>query len=197
MQNNSIYLRTGNFLLFILIGTLSLAFLFSGCAAKKELAAVQEERNQLEADLSECRQKNSSLQSRVNELEGMESQLNQMKNENQNLESQLNAAENRIDQLQQKEPDCPEEMTEGIVFKVQIGAFEKREIPEDLDTSVNLDIENRDGMKAIVVGQFRDYFQADALQNHLRDMGVSEAWIVPYRDGQRVELKDVLDTIEE
>jgi hypothetical protein len=29
----------------------------------------------------------------------------------------------------------------------------------------------------------------------MREMGVRDAWIVPYQDGQRVEIKDVLEGV--
>ena len=29
----------------------------------------------------------------------------------------------------------------------------------------------------------------------MREMGVKDAWIVPYKDGQRVEIKDVLEGV--
>jgi len=29
----------------------------------------------------------------------------------------------------------------------------------------------------------------------MRDMGVKDAWIVPYKDGMRVEIKDVLEGV--
>jgi hypothetical protein len=45
----------------------------------------------------------------------------------------------------------------------------------------------------ITIGIFRDYWEADTFKKYMRDMGVKEAWIVPYKDGVRVELKDVLD----
>jgi len=47
----------------------------------------------------------------------------------------------------------------------------------------------------INIGIFRNYWEADTFKKYLREMGVKDAWIVPYRDGIRVEIKDVLDLV--
>ena len=171
--------------------------LFSGCVGSKKYTEVQSERDQLQSDLSACQQKNSSLQSQLNEANREAEEISRLRNEVSGLENQLEVANQKIRDLNNQQPDCPEAMREGVYFKVQIGAFRERDVPENLDQSVNLGIEKKNGMQEIVVGQFRNYFKADSLQNQLRAMGVKDAWIVPYKDGQRVPLKEVLDTIKE
>ena len=34
---------------------------------------------------------------------------------------------------------------------------------------------------------------SDNFKKYLREMGVSDAWVVAYKDGNRVELKDALE----
>ena len=45
------------------------------------------------------------------------------------------------------------------------------------------------------LGIFRDYPEADNFKKYMREMGVSDAWIVSYNDGVRVPLKEVLDNV--
>ena len=180
---------------FLSLGVFVAGMIFTGCVSTKKFTEAQNQLDQVQADLTECRQKSSDMQSEINTLRNRVDEANQLETENRSLSSQLEAAKNEIDQLKQKEPECPEAMTEGVYFKVQIGAFKERDISQELDTSVNIDIEDKGGMQEVVVGQFRDYYEADALQNHLRAMGVSDAWIVPYRDGQRVALNEVLEEV--
>ena len=47
----------------------------------------------------------------------------------------------------------------------------------------------------LTIGVFRDYWEADTFKKYMREMGVKDAWIVPYQDGQRVEIKDVLEGV--
>ena len=175
-----------------------LAIMFTGCVGNKKFTEVQQERDQLQSDLSACQQKNNALQRQVDQAQNeQEERMASLQSENEELEDELAEARASIAELSSELANCPTAMQEGVYFKVQIGAFREREVSENLEESVNLDVEETDGLQEIVVGQFRDYYMADSLQNQLRAMGVSDAWIVPYRDGQRVPLKEVLDEIEE
>lgn len=104
-------------------------------------------------------------------------------------------------QSQQQQPQQPVantsslEDTKGVVFKVQLGAFKKKEDLSQYNNSQNFSAEVQDGLQKVSVGAFRDYWEADKLKKFLREMGAKEAFIVSYRDGERVPLKDVLEGV--
>lgn len=86
----------------------------------------------------------------------------------------------------------------GIIFKVQVGAYKRR------DTSLALEEEKLSGMfereqsgdiNAYTLRYFRDYWQANTFKKKLRAMGVKDAWIVAFQDGKRVPLKSVLKEV--
>lgn len=83
---------------------------------------------------------------------------------------------------------------QGLIFKVQIGAFKNKNLTKYLDNNPNFsgDID-QDGTKKYTLGYFSDYWEADHFKKYLREMGVKDAWIVSYKDGQRVEIKDALE----
>src|SRR5690606_27520629 len=86
--------------------------------------------------------------------------------------------------------------SQGVVFKVQIGAFKNKDLQKYFDNNPNLGGEvKQDEPQRITIGIFRDYWEADEFKKYMREMGVKDAWIVPYRDGQRVEIKDVLEGV--
>ena len=58
--------------------------------------------------------------------------------------------------------------------------------------SENLNVEESAEYQKVVVGQFRDYEKAKNLRDELKQMGVKGAWIVSYRDGQRITVKEAL-----
>ena len=60
-----------------------------------------------------------------------------------------------------------------------------------------INIIDEDGYIKYILGQFRDYDMADLFKKKLRKIGVKEAWIVPYKDGKRVALKEVLSEVIE
>ncbi len=39
------------------------------------------------------------------------------------------------------------------------------------------------GEQKFTIGIFRDYWEADKFKKYMREMGVKDAWIVPYKDG--------------
>ncbi len=84
--------------------------------------------------------------------------------------------------------------TEGLIYKVQIGAFKNKNLEKYLDNHVNFsgDIDD-DGTKKYTLGYFNDYWEADNFKKYLREMGVRDAWIVSYKDGKRVSMKDALE----
>ena len=84
---------------------------------------------------------------------------------------------------------------DGVVFKVQVGAFEKKDLSSFFDNNPMFSGETEEGMQKITLGFFRDYWEADTFKKHLREMGVKDAWIVPYKDGTRVLIKDVLEGV--
>ena len=83
----------------------------------------------------------------------------------------------------------------GVVCKVQIGAFEKKDMSKFFDNNPMFSGQDENGMQKISVGFFRDYWEADTLKKYLREMGVKDAWIVPFKDGKRVPIKDVLEGV--
>ena len=86
----------------------------------------------------------------------------------------------------------------GVVFKVQIGAFRNKDMSKYFDNNPNFGGEagkEPTDPQRINLGFFRDYWEADTFKKYLREMGVKDAWIVPYRDGVRVEIKDVLSIV--
>lgn len=88
----------------------------------------------------------------------------------------------------------------GVIFKVQIGAKYNLNLKDVLIDEVyheNLEQESENGLYKYTIGHFRNYWEADKLKKGLRAMGIQLAWIVPYRDGKRVLLKEVLPTVIE
>ena len=155
---------------------------------KKNLASLK----QLTEEHDFFKVDNARLKEENERIKGM---LSTQQRENTELAGSVNRLEQELRAARKSLAQAPELMVDGVVFKVQIGAFEKRELAEDLDTSVNFDIEKTDGLNKYIVGQFREYNKADELKKQLRAMGVGDAWVVPYKDGKRVPLKEVMDAL--
>ena len=65
-----------------------------------------------------------------------------------------------------------------------------------LNNSANFSGEiGEDGLKRYSLGYFKDYWEANTFKKYLREMGVKGAFIVPFKDGVKVDIKDVLEGV--
>lgn len=169
------------------------------------LKAMTERLQILETDLSKTTTEARQLRQTVNSLEIEKSQkdsrISGLENQIRDLTEQLTAA--RTDLLQQERPNR-EVVTErgsavnaasdmaGIVFRVQLGAFKKRQVNSALTADPNLLVEDEDGLQRLTIGHFRELEKAKELRDHIVAMGVKGAWVVPYKNGERVSLKEAM-----
>jgi len=115
------------------------------------------------------------------------------------MRAELTSAKAELDALKANPPVNSMDFSKGVVYKVQIGAFKNKDLSKYFDNNPNFGGEAADKNAAdpqrITIGIFRDYWEADTFKKYMRDMGVKDAWIAPYKDGQRVEIKDVMDSV--
>lgn len=122
--------------------------------------------------------------------------------ENKNLvlakDDELAELKRRIRQLEKEtaEIDASDKSDKGIVFRIQIGAFEKIDLTAQANNQkTDLRAEKKNNVKQYTVGYFRDYWQADKFKKCLQNQGITDAWIVAYKDGVRVDIRDVLKEV--
>lgn len=144
------------------------------------------------------REENRELQSRINQMESERShssaQVSQKEREIMDLNNRLLDAQEALRQKNEEPPAVmtPREVTEtGTHFKIQIGAYEKTYIPENLSGD-DMGLESQDGLQKVTVGKFVDYQAAKELKKYIRNIGIKDAFIVAYRDGVRVDLNEVV-----
>ena len=127
------------------------------------------------------------------ELDDKEAQIKELQTQVQNMRSEVAAAREASKKSASQGSVVG---TDGIVFKVQIGAFTKKEdLSKYAANNANFDAETNNGVQKFTIGAFRDYWEADTFKKYLRQMGVKDAWIVSFKDGNRVPIKDVLEGI--
>ncbi|UXP33081.1 Ezrin/radixin/moesin family protein [Reichenbachiella agarivorans] len=83
----------------------------------------------------------------------------------------------------------------GVLFKVQIGAFKQKDLSKFSQGNPSFEVDSEDGTMRYTIGVFKDYWEADTFKKYLREMGVKDAWIVAYKDGKRVPIKEVLEGV--
>lgn len=155
-----------------------------------ELKRIFEENAALNSEISGYKRQIASLESRLSEKD---SELSNMRQRLQQMESEVAAARQKLEAQAQSGPAYDDS---GVVFKVQVGAFRNKDLSKYFENTENFSGETtEEGVQKITLGRFRDYWEADNFKKYLREMGVNDAWIVPYKDGKRVAMKDVLEGV--
>ena len=164
----------------------------------EQFKRMYDENASLKSEVSSIQGQLSSLQAGMGEKDAKIAELTE---QNRKMEAQVNAAKKAIAKAKQEAVAQPSTTMvavneEGILFKVQIGAFRNKDLSKYFDNNENFGGETEaDGVQKITLGKFRDYWEADTFKKYLREMGVNDAWIVPYKDGTRVAMKDVLEGV--
>ena len=91
-----------------------------------------------------------------------------------------------------------EKLPDGLVFRVQIGAFKN---PISLDAFKGLTPVGGEttpqGFIRYQAGLFDKYNNANAVKNDLKKLGYNDAFVVAYLNGKRINLENALDTLKQ
>ncbi|MBL7860365.1 MAG: Ezrin/radixin/moesin family protein [Cyclobacteriaceae bacterium] len=158
-----------------------------------ELKSFTEAKQVADTDNSALKTQVGTLNTQINQkntrIAELEDQISRMRGE-------LTSARAELEQLKAAPPTNSMDFSKGVVFKVQIGAFKNKDLSKYFENNPNFGGEATEaGEQKFTIGIFRDYWEADKFKKYMREMGVKDAWIVPYKDGQRVEIKDVLEGV--
>jgi hypothetical protein len=159
-----------------------------------ELKSLIEAKQAAETDNSTLKGQVGTLNTQISDknakIADLEDQLSKMR-------SDLTTTKAELAQLKETPPaPSPMDFSKGVVFKVQIGAFKNKDLSKYFENNPNFGGEAAEkGEQRFTIGVFRDYWEADKFKKYMREMGVKDAWIVPFKDGARVEIKDVLEGV--
>jgi len=156
------------------------------------LKQLTEDKQTADNTVATLNQKVTQMQATISDKDA---KIAQLEDELAQMRGQLTAANAELAALKEN-PVNSMDFSKGVVFKVQIGAFKNKNLQKYFDNNPNFGGEAKDGEpQKLTIGIFRDYWEADTFKKYMREMGVKDAWIVPYKDGQRVEIKDVLEGV--
>jgi len=163
----------------------------------EKLKNIYDEYSTMKSEAENYKRQITSLEGKLKDKDARISELTQQL---RTMEAEVANAKKLVEEAKQapppKQTDAPVWDDSGVVFKVQIGAFRNKDLSKYFDNTENFSGEtDEDGVQKITLGRFRDYWESDTFKKYLREMGVNDAWIVPYKDGKRVAMKDVLEGV--
>lgn len=131
-------------------------------------------------------QANQEVEALRAQLAAKENQLARLRSENQELEQQRQ----EVDATSRQGPN-----EKGVYFRVQVGAYERIDLSSRISQKADMKVEDEAGIKKYTIGYFNDYWEADKFKRFIQMMGIRDAWIVAYRDGRRIDIKEALEGI--
>lgn len=176
---------------FLIILT-TLGFLMSNSVQAQELTKTQ--RKALKKEIRTYKKNpekwvkmQNKHQSKVNELTDEIARLNgQLKSaemERGKLAEQLKLEKLRYVELEKTIPTT--ELPEGTVYQVQMGFYQYLDLVSFNDKLKTVRAEEIDGKKRYVIGHFDNLLDAVQFSNDIKRIGVSDAFVTEYIDGER------------
>ena len=186
----------------------TLAYDVSAQMSKKEAKEWKKRIKKLQPEqYKQLLDENKSLKGQVTslrtELGNVDDRIAEKDEQILSFQSQVSDLRNELTRVQSQAQAQPQQTTtssgsidesRGVVFKVQIGAYREKDLSK-YEAVKNFSQEEEDGVRKYTIGAFREYWDADTFKKYLREMGVKDAFIVSYRDGVRVPIKDVLEGV--
>lgn len=175
-----------------LIILITLGFLISNSVQAQELTKTQ--RKALKKEIRTYKKNpekwvkmQNKHQSKVNELTDEIARLNgQLKSaemEREKLAEQLKLEKLRYVELEKTIPTT--ELPEGNVYQVQMGFYQYLDLVSFNDKLKTVRAEEIDGKKRYVIGHFDNLLDAVQFSNDIKRIGVSDAFVTEYIDGER------------
>lgn len=127
------------------------------------------------------------LDSMIAAFRSHETQLTEANKKLAKAEKGLSDQQALVTKLQAELTAVPDKEIKGTIYRVQIGAYAKRDLSSYSAEQENFQVEKHSGVQKYTVGMFRDKSDAQAFRAQIVAIGIKDAWIVKYIDGQRVE----------
>ena len=166
--------------------------------SEEDFRMLYEQNTAMKAIIASSEGEIASLESQVS---SKDEQISDLQKQVTRMQAAYQAAQRELENLKAQPAAQPaynpnvvngEDFSVGVVFKVQVGAFRKMDLEKYAETSKEFNQEEMEELRRYVIGNFRNYEDANVLKRYLREMGVRDAWIVPYKDNKRVPLKEVI-----
>lgn len=124
------------------------------------------------------------------------SNIEQLKSKVVSQEAQISELTKTLDSLTQDNIARPwiggNITDDGLHYEVQIGAFKYFDLSKYSQNFYNLRGEEADGFDKYTLAKFRTYEEATNFKKDIRLMGVKDAFVVPKKDGVRINIAQAL-----
>jgi len=147
----------------------------------------------------EFKERMEGMQAKINELteerDSLTNRYNECMADNAALQAEIDAMNKKAGSGQVKQEKRPEQSMDGLVMKVQMGSYENYDISMQFAGKI-LMTEDYDGKLRYQIGKFTDLATAKEFASNLQKMGIKDAWVVPYLNGEFIPIEELEAKIE-
>ncbi len=119
------------------------------------------------------------------ELENLKAQLANEWRKVDSLNSVISENEQTITELENAAINCGKVPVQGIVYSVQVGNYKKLDLRTTFNANKGLRTENYTGGNAYMIGNFTSSDEANQFVNDIKKLGINDAFVTQYIDGNR------------
>lgn len=191
----------------ILVAVLILSFVpymsYSQTKAEKK-KLKQELKTYRKMKPMEIRSMKLNYETKLKDKKNLAEQAKQMQKKVDSLQTLLNSNSARISGLesqllaaQAEAAGAKKGSAKGYYYRVQLGAYKFFDVntktTKEDDTFLT---ETKNEIDKYVVGLFFTLEEADKFKNDIRKLGIKDAFVVPYKDGQRITHKEAVEGLK-
>lgn len=159
---------------------------------KKTPLSLRDDLETANKKLRECSERNKDLQNKFGALENTIDSLSALLSSKNAEIAALNTKYEKLQKAYEAQKNINEkDIVPGLVYRVQVGAYVHFDMkPDKADMDKNFEGESQDGMNKYLMGQFRNLPTCEQFRDNVRKLGISDAFVVPYIDGVRVNMDE-------
>ncbi|MBT8326291.1 MAG: hypothetical protein KJP21_01125 [Bacteroidia bacterium] len=187
----------------ILVAFLTLIFIGSFISAeaqtlsKSEKKALKKEIKTYKKDPEKwvrmMNKQKSTVKGLEDEIDALKLQLKEAKDKNKELQTKMSILNDKYTNLLNTMPSTKLPM--GTVYQVQMGYYQYLDLVSFNNKLKVVKAEEIDGAKRYVIGHFDDLMDAVQFSNDIKALGISDAFVSQYIDGNRNMDFDALEVI--
>ncbi len=168
-------------------------------ALKKELklykkmkpTQIKQMKMNYEAKLAEMETINNNLKASQDREDSLQRLFNASNTRLKLMDAELNTAKS-----QAASASGGAAVMSGYSFRVQIGSYKNLDISAKMTQGSNTFAEKTaDGLNRYTIGQYRTYEECESFRGDIVKMGIRDAIVVGYKDGQRISVTEARQAV--
>lgn len=162
--------------------------------SKSEKKALKEELKRLKKDPEAYKNQKEALQANI---DSAEAEIKRLKEEVSYAAAQQVDLQAQVADLQTQVQNCNNEKKtlqataapaedKGVVFKVQLGLYEKLDVTASFEGKKTLSYEKVKNLNRYLIGSFPSEEEAQKLADDIKKLGIKNAFVAKYDNGNRI-----------